>query len=142
MSSTNSQKGFIALISVIVLGFVLLITVLALGSRSLGTRFLLLDLERKNMSKSFAEGCVQVAIIKIVNDPKIVATPTTLEEWEYPKVGSSHCYIYSVTPDNPTAPTQSTIKTTASSTNATTNLEVIWDISGERITSWKEVANF
>ena len=126
------QGGFIALISVIILGFVLLATVLMLGNRSIGTRFLLLDLERKDQSRALAEGCVQVAIIAIVNDPaycvnsiSCLTVPSV-----FVSVGSGTCTIVSVS--------SGTIKTTASVSGATTNLVVEWDITNERISSWKE----
>ncbi len=143
MSSTNSQKarpvrsrsrfatasskgGFIALISIIIIGFVLLISVIALGSRSIGTRFLLLDLERKDASKSLAEGCVQVAIIAIVNDPAYSASNVSVP------VGSGTCTIKSVV--------SGTIKTTANVSGATTNLQVSVDTSSGAIISWQETA--
>jgi len=127
LHATRNQ-GFIALISVIILGFVLLATVLMLGNRSIGTRFLLLDLERKDQSRALAEGCVQVAIIEIVNNSVVPAS--------YPKtipVGSGTCTIKSVV--------SGTIKTTANVSGATTNLQVSVDTSSGAIISWQECKN-
>ena len=63
------DRGFIALISVIIIGFVLLLSVIALGGKGIAGRFNLLNLEYKNSSYQLASGCVQTAIIYIVNDP-------------------------------------------------------------------------
>ena len=107
----------------------MLATVLTLGNRSIGTRFLLLDLERKDSSYQLASGCVQVAIIEIVNNSVVPAS--------YPKtipVGSGTCTIKSVV--------SGTIKTTANVSGATTNLQVSVDTSSGAITSWREVQNF
>ena len=131
LHATRSD-GFIALISVIILGFVLLATVLMLGNRSIGTRFLLLDLERKDSSYQLASGCVQVAIIEIVNNSVVPASYPKLVWVDQDRTVS--CMIESVAVSG----TVGTIKTTASSTGATTNLVVEWDITNEKISSWKE----
>lgn len=132
MNRKSNQSGFIALISVIILGFVLLIVVLTLGSKSVGTRFLLLDLERKDATKALAEGCVQVAIVAIVNNPSYSASNISVP------VGENTCTIKSVS--------SGTIQATANVTGgATTNLEVEVDTSagneGE-VLSWLELPNF
>ncbi len=121
--------------SMIILGFVLLIAVITLGSRSLGTRFLLLELERKDASRSLAEACVQVGIIAVVNNPSFAVSSSN---WKMVPVGSNTCGIYSVTRSG----VQNTIKATASSTGATTNLEIVVNNTTGGVVSWKEVGNF
>ncbi|OHA27355.1 MAG: hypothetical protein A3C06_04190 [Candidatus Taylorbacteria bacterium RIFCSPHIGHO2_02_FULL_46_13] len=130
-ATVSSNGGFIALISVIILGFVLLIAVLTLGNRSLGTRFLLLDLERKDVSNQLARACVQVAIIAVVNDSLYNGVNVMVP------VGSDRCMIHSVNPVGG----ESLIKTTASTSATVTNLQVSVDNTNGTIISWQEVPN-
>jgi len=130
----NFEGGYIALISVIIITFILFIAVFSLAQFGITSRFSLLDLENKSESEQLAAGCVQVAIIAIVNDPAYEAAlvPVTVDDGE--------CTIESVEVDTPSSGL-STIKTSAVVTGATTNLEVVWEQSGEDITSWEEVPN-
>lgn len=136
----SHQSGFIALMSIIILGFVLFVVVLTLGNRSIGTRFLLLDFERKTASYAAAEGCVQVAAVVLSADHAYCVGPSCVPPVPVAdvSVGSNNCLIHSVTGSG----SQKTIRVSSSVENATTNLEVVWDISLEKIISWKQVPNW
>ncbi len=138
MPIKNGQQGFIALISVIVLGFVLMITVLTLGSRGIGSRFALLDLERKEASDALARGCVEVARVVVVNDATYEIAPSAPVHVE---VGSSQCTIRSIDAGTPSSGF-SLVQVSASSTGATTNLEIVVDSATGNVNSWKERVNF
>jgi hypothetical protein len=136
---TNKKRGFIALMTVIVLGFVLYMTVLSLGSRSVGTRFILLDLEMKDVTDGLAAGCVQTSIIDIVNDPGHTISSS---DWKIVDIKPYTCAVFSVDINTPTSG-KSRIRATASTTRGiTTNVEAIWDTVSEEIESYKEVAIF
>lgn len=135
MSTSTRNRGFIALLSIIILGFVLLLTVFTLGSRSIGGRFLLLDLERKEMSVELASACVHVAIIALVSDP--LYTPPT-PSYAVP-VGESECEIVSIAHDNPPL---STIRAHGEVGSVSTNVEAVWDSDLEEVDSWRELPVF
>ena len=119
----------------IIIGFVVLLAVLTLGNRSVGGRFILLDLERKETSAELASACVQVAVIALVNDP--LYTPPTSP---YPvPVGMNSCDLILIGHDGSGI---SKIQAHATVSGATTNVEVLWDEANERINSWQELPAF
>ena len=126
----RDSNGFIALVSVIILGFVLFATVITLGSRSLGTRFLLLDLERKDITDGLAGGCLQVAIINIVGDPAYEGNDFEVN------VGDKTCKIISVTNHG----AESMIRTKGELNGVTTNYEAVWNKTQEKIISLVEIS--
>ncbi len=126
MSTNKGQKGFIALISVIILALTLLFLVVSLGSRGIYGRFALLQLDHKQRSASFAESCVAVARVNIAGDPDYeLNTPQTII------VGTGNCTIQDVD--------AGVIKTCAKSGDAVTNLEVSVDTGDDALFYWKEV---
>ena len=134
--NANQKRGFIALLSMIILGFMLLLTVITLGNRSIGGRFILLDLERKEMSAELASVCVHVAVISLVNDPAY----TVVSPVEIP-VGDNNCKIVSITPDDGLRIIQAQ-GVVPEVGGATTNIEAVWDTGAEEIDFWQEVAAF
>ncbi len=134
MHATNNPRGFIALISVIVVSFVLIIAVVTLGMRGITGRFYLLDVERKQISQALAESCVTIGILKIAVDPDYSASNVTAQ------VGSDTCTIVSVTPNTPVS-TQATIVARGVKDGATTNLKVVVDEASATAVSWLETAS-
>ena len=125
--------GFIALVSSIIIAVILLTAVVSLGSRGIAGRFILLDIENKQISQALAEACVQVAIIKIVNDAEYAGLGVSVP------VGTKTCTIVSVT----TPPGgESIIQASANVNGATTNLVVKVDTVNVDIQSWEEVGSF
>jgi len=127
------QRGFIVLISAIVISFVLLISVVAVAQKGVTGRYLLLTLENKSISAAAAEGCIEIARVKIASNASytvLSSAPVTLP------VGSGSCTITSVTISG----SNSIVSTTASSTGATTNLVATVHSATGDIVSWSEVA--
>ncbi len=131
----KSGAGFIALVSSIIIAVILLTAVVSLGSRGIAGRFILLDIENKQVSQALAEACVQSAVIAIVNDAEHAESDVSVP------VGTKTCTIVSVTPNTPISG-QSTIKAKGESRGATTNLEVVADSATANFISWQEVAAF
>ncbi len=134
MHATIYPRGFISLISVIVVSFVLIIAVVTLGMRGITGRFYLLDVERKQISQALAESCVTIGILKIAVDPDYSASNVTAQ------VGSDTCTIVSVTPNTPVS-TQATIVARGVKDGATTNLKVVVDEASATAVSWLETAS-
>lgn len=127
--------GFIALISILILSAVLLATTLSLAQFGIANRFFILNLEQKTASKKMAEACVQIARIKVYNDPTYtVTTPFSVT------IAGSSCNIYSVYV--PTGGSNTTIKTTAINGDTISNLCVVVNNTTGDFSSWKEAANF
>lgn len=133
--SQRSGRGFIALMSVIILTVTLLLAVVALGSRGIMGRLALLDFDRKTVSQSLAESCVAVAQIYVANDANYSASGVTVP------VGYQHtCTLILVSPNTPVSG-QSTIKTSGIVRGATTYLKVVVNSSTLATISWLETAN-
>jgi hypothetical protein len=129
----HPQKGFIALISIMIMSVVLLATTLSLAQFGLASRFFILDLEHKSASEKLAEACVHTARISVYNDPLYNPTsPVTIP------VGDKSCTILSVQPNG----NQSLVKVTATSGTATTNMQVLIDNTNGDFVSWNEVPTF
>src|SRR3989344_124199 len=136
--SANS-KGFIALITSIILSVILLTVALAFNQTGFLTRSEVLDSEYKERSLALAEGCADTAILNLAVDPSYtVIAPTTVT------VGSDGCTIESVSTAG--TPPQTTIQTSAvfpapsvTSQGAHTNLRVVVNTDDITVVSWDEV---
>ena len=133
MTDQDSERGFIALISVLILSLVLLVAVLSLAQYGITSRFFLLDFENKTASEIAASGCIQSGIIKVVQNPEGNVTS--------PISSPIGCDIVSISANTPSTG-HSLIRASSTVSGATTLLEVIWDVSGENIDEWKEVSTF
>ena len=137
----NSQRGFIALMSAIVISILLLAITLSLGFSGFFARFNILDSESKERSSALAEACVDSAILKISQDINYAPTPAfnfiTQTGGESIDVDSSKCTIVSVD----TSGIKKAIKTQAFINKAYTNLRVLIDTTSFTITSFDECSN-
>jgi hypothetical protein len=106
LARKTTAKGFIALISVIIISVVLLALASTLGSSSLLSRFDTLNSEFKRVSLGLAESCTSVALLRIgqnyaydpTSDPGYVAGKGSLVVVGVDSQGvSESCYIESVT---------------------------------------------
>jgi hypothetical protein len=126
----NPQHGFIALISILILSAVLLATTLSLAQFGIANRFFILNLEQKAVSKKVAEACVQIARIKVYNDPTYtVSTPVSVA------IAGGTCNIYTVTVSG----SNSSIKATSQNGDTISNLCVIVNNTTGDFTTWKEL---
>ena len=68
MITHATPRGFVALMSVIIISAILLILMFTLGTSSFFSRFDALDAENKRVSLGLAEACVNAAILKLAQD--------------------------------------------------------------------------
>ena len=132
----KSDKGFIALTSAIVIVLVLVtITVVVSISGFLG-RFNILNVEFKEKSYGLAEACVEVAIIKLANNPLYSPSNECVPVGDSCPTGENTCTIVSVEPDG----SNKVIKAKAVFNESHTNLKATVDssINNIPITAWKE----
>lgn len=136
----KEERGFIALISVLIISVTLLGAVISLAQYGIMNRYALLYLEHKAASYSLAEACVERARILVVNNPDYNnTTPETKNvSGATPILGNPECTIHSVLADNPSAG-ESWIRTTAEWNDARTNLSVQVDQDTGNITYFKEL---
>jgi hypothetical protein len=125
--NVQKEKGFVALVTAIILTAILLIVTISLNQISFFTRGILLDSEYKERSAAFAEACVDVARLKLANDPTYLGDESI-------DIGVESCKIRPIS--------SNTIETTATSSESVTNLRVEIDPSDISIVSWDEVVSF
>ena len=127
----TSQRGFVALVSVIIISAMLLLVVVSVGLVSFFSRFNMLDTELKERSVAAADACADKALVQLALgfDPSgTVLTINTLDQ----------CRIGTVS-----GTTQKTFRIQATSSNtAVTNLQIVADGNDYTVISWQEVATF
>ncbi|OGI94361.1 hypothetical protein A3A03_03420 [Candidatus Nomurabacteria bacterium RIFCSPLOWO2_01_FULL_40_18] len=89
------NKGFMALISVVIISAILLLVAISLSNTSFYGRSNILDSELKEKSSALAEACVDVAILKLTDNSSY--SPID----EFVNVGSEKCTIDSISVGNP-----------------------------------------
>ena len=131
----KNDSGFVALITAIILSAVLLIIVITLNQTSFFTRGILIDSESKERSAALAEACVDIAMLKLANNPTYGGDEPAVS------IGSDSCEIFHI---DPLLGGQQTIETKGIFNGATTNLSVVVDVSVSDISvhSWTEIENF
>jgi hypothetical protein len=132
MMGQNYQRGYIALVSTIIISVLLLAVTVGLGFSGFFGRLNIVDSESKERSSALAEACADMAILNLV---KGLSTTGSMN------VGSDTCSIISVNPDTPAAG-QTRIRTRGIINKSYTNLEIIANSTTCAIISFKEVANF
>ena len=125
------ESGFIALMSAIIVSAVILVVTVTLSYSSFFTRYNLLDSEFKDRSAALAEGCVDMALLKLAVDPSYSGNETV-------NIGSESCQIRPVL----TSGSNKIIETQASFQNAFTNLRVTIDQNTFVVVSWAEIPHF
>ncbi len=121
----KTNRGFMALISVIIISAILLLVATSLSSSSFYGGFNVLDSELKERSSALAEACIDTAILRLANNPSY--NPTD----EYISLGGDGCVIESIT-DSPKV-----INVRADYQDYVTKLEAEVD-SGMSITRFEE----
>ena len=135
IQNTN-ERGYVALISILILSSVLLVTTLSLAQFGIASRFFILDLEFKTVSEKLAEACVHVARIKAYNDP---AYEVEVDDPVVVSFDGKECTIISVTPGSGSDDDETTIVTTNTSDDAVTNYIVVVDNTTGDFLSWEEI---
>jgi hypothetical protein len=130
----KQERGFIALISVIILSAILLLAITSSGLASLFSRFNLLDAELKERSEAAADACTDIGLLQLATNPSFlggVYTLNTLDE----------CRVGKVTSVGGGSQYQFFVQATSSKT-AVTNLQVVADQGDFSIVSWREIATY
>lgn len=129
----RSDRGFVALISAIIISAVLLLVIAASGLTTFYSRFNILDFELKERSNAVADACVDEALLQIAEG--IDPSGAVLSLSQNPP---DQCRIGTVTGSN-----QQTFKVQATSSDtAVTNLQVTFDTSNFSVVSWQEIPTF
>jgi len=128
--SKNKQKGFIALMSAIIISLTLLTLGASLSLSGFYLRANILSSEFKEKSAALSEACVETARLKIIRDGNYSGNETIF-------VGNDSCHIRSVSGGS-----EKTIETQANYRNAHTNLRVVINPTNFSIISWEEVAKY
>jgi hypothetical protein len=128
MKLTTYDKGFAALISVIIIALVLMLVTTSLSFSGYYTRFNTLDKEFKEISVALADSCVEVARLRLAKDP--LYSPSN----EAVSLGDDTCHIVSVA--------SWVIHTEGKHKDHSTYIEVEVEPVTLRIVSWREVASF
>lgn len=127
----NSQKnkGFIALMSAIIISVVLLLIITNLSLTGFYSRFNILDSELKSRSSALAEACADSALLSLSQNSGYTGNTTITVS------GSDTCTIKTIAPSaNPII-----INTRAVFKQATTNLLIKVNKSDLSVISWEEI---
>ncbi len=126
----NEHRGFIALISVIVVSVVLLLTATILSFSGFYARYNILDSEMKKRSAALADACVDEARIRLAADPAYLGNATTT-------VGDGQCYVGVI--DAISSPSEALFKTRSMYKKYYTVYTVRVRLSDAAILSFEEV---
>ncbi|MEK7212540.1 MAG: hypothetical protein AAB686_02595 [Patescibacteria group bacterium] len=126
---SNGSKGYIALVSSLLISAAILVLVTTVGLTSFFTRSSLSDASLKTQSRALAEACVQKALLSIAENPGYAGNETV-------PVGGESCRIISVVASG----TDKVISTTANFRNSVTNFKV--ESAPTAIVSWEELSKF
>ena len=128
------NKGFIALISAVLISVILLLIATNLSLTSFYGRSNILDSELKERSSALAEACADTALLKLANNRNyvLVAADHNIV------VGTGRCDIFSLSP-NPPRTGNITIITKANYNNTYyTTLQIVIN-STNTVVSWEEI---
>jgi hypothetical protein len=128
----NSQHGFVALISAIIISSMLLLVIAAMGATTFYSRFNMLDAELKERSLATAEACADRAFIELVLDPTYTGSTLMLNSIDECRVGKVSWSGSSV---------QFSVQATSSDT-AVTNLQIVVNSGDFSIVSWEELTTY
>jgi hypothetical protein len=127
-----ANRGFIALMSAVIISVVLLLTVVTGALSGIFARSNVLDAELKSRSRAVADACLDQALLLITNDPGYGASAP---ETEYQKFNSLDACELTVSGAVPTK----IIGIQGSSTKAVTNLSATYDTDAKALSSLTEV---
>ena len=131
--SMHMERGFVALMSVIIIGATLLVVVIGASLTGFYSRYNVLDFELKERSASAAEACANQALLELANDATYAGgTTLSLNSLDTCRVG----------PVALVDPGQKSIRIQATSSDAVTDLFVVVNTDDLSIASWREVPNY
>ena len=130
-SKYKSQGGYIALIAAIIVTVVLVMILTTVSQMSFLNRANIAGTSFKEKSRALAESCVNVALLKLVQNSSYAGNETI-------NVASSTCQIVSVVPSG----SNKVISTQGQFQNFYTNFKVTVTARPVSLLSWEEVQNF
>ena len=125
-------RGFIALMSAVVISVVLLLLATTGSLIGFNSRFNILESEYKERSSALAEACVDQALLQLAHDASWEGDATST-------LGSEQCYVG---PVSPPAGGHITLKTRANFQNSYSHFEVVINAVDLSVVSWKEDPTF
>jgi len=131
------NKGFVALMSAIIISVILLLIITNLSLTAFYSRSDVLDSELKDRSSALAEACVDTAILKLVNNSNYSPVNECVPVGDIcpnTNPNANICTIVSVDSGNH-------IKTQAKFNNSYTNFRIVVDANTFAVQSWEECAN-
>ena len=133
----KSERGYIALVSVLIISLVLLTLAVSVSLTGFYARSNILNSEIKEQSMALAESCVSKAVADVA-----IGNPTTgvvqFGENPYNNDLPYECTILSVTSDTPNTG-ETTIETQGIFYDSYTNLVVTIDSNDQNVLKWREV---
>ena len=130
--SKKYNRGFVALITVIVISLILILVSITLSQSAFLSRSVVSDSENKEKSISIADACADTARLKLITDH-------TYSGNESVPIGSESCFIRPVLTNTPSIG-ESTIEVKASIRDSVTNLRVVINTTTHLVLEWDEVA--
>lgn len=127
----KQSAGYIALTSAIITSILIMIIVFALGGAAILNRSDILDATHKEGSLALAEACVEVALLKLAENPNYLGNETLV-------VGEDQCQILLLE----TQGNEKIIKTEANLGGAVSHIKVSAESQNLDINSWEEVVSF
>jgi len=133
--SCKTENGFIALVSIVIVGAIALVISVGLSLRSIGEMKMSLNEQLSNTALSLADACVEYGIAQLKNDLNYAGDETIIID------GSDSCFIFAV---EGSGNDNRIIKTQAIFSGFTKKVEVvIAQVNpATQVTLWEEVADF
>lgn len=125
------SPGYIALTSAIITSVLIMIVVFAMSGAAILNRFNILDSTHKEESLAFSEACVEVALLRLAQNPGYAGSETLL-------VDEGQCQIFPLEMQG----NERIIKAEADSGGAVSRLRVVVESQSLDVNSWEEVFNF
>lgn len=126
------NNGYIALTSAVIISILILTISITLGFSSFFSRSDSLYYSLKEITEALAEGCVNVALVKLAQ------ASSTYAGNEIIPLDADSCEILPIE----SGPGQKTIKASAVLRGVTTNLKVVVNESDFSVMSWEEPVSF
>ena len=129
MRNFNSENGYIAITTSIVLSLVLMLVAISLGSANLFTRLNVSDFSNKQLSYFIARSCLNQSLLKLADSPSYTGDETL-------NISAETCVLSAIT----TSPPNTIIQAKAVVNGATTNLKLTVNSSSLSTVSLEELS--
>lgn len=129
MNKNNSQGGYIAIMSSIIISLMMMLIALSLGSASLFTRLNVVDFSNKQLSYFIARSCLNDALFKLADSASYTGNETLT-------ISSRTCVLSTITTSAP----NKIIQAKAIVEGATTNLKLTVNSTTLSTVSLEELA--